>query len=652
VSKTLQVTYFEYIGLLSFFNCLIRNSLQKEDALYFYVDASKGFTLWMPVFKVLGFDIKNLSFHLKDIKAKNGELVQERIRREDLFRFEQKIIDEHSSFFKKESDSHPRLKSFILRSLIDESQMERRSIHRFILLLEVISQNKDKNGFKEVTFVIRNRPWFNICKEFSKQYQLKLRKEGLKKLYFSYQHFPIFYYLFKYFATAYKKRIAPTSLVNNLFIEGRGDFNLSNDGYHSDYFWYLNSDFPSQNIFTKTQTEEEKVYLEKYNLSACEMEIDLKRISQIDSSVSLEVNFLHTEKPLVSHLNSRYLSIKNYWIGVFTKYNVKTYLTWNKYNASHMAIADAVESIGGVSAIWQLAFDGQRVINARYNADINFSFSKFSVDMDIQNGSNSKFQIITGYPKTYARSLLEDEALSIRKAMQTAGAKKIIFVLDENSNDDSRWHTGHAMQRDNYLKPLEVLIKNPDIGLIFKPKNARSLKHRIGEDTYSILSEAIQTGRCCLLDGLGLIDYTTSSPPMLAALASDLCIHGHFGTAAFEASLLGKPTLMIDREGMPHHTFYDLFDENVIFKNWDDALEASLSFFSSNSNNSQIGDWSKVIKEIDPFNDSLAAKRLGNHLNQIRKGFDEGLNREHSMIKAAEIYSKEWGSDKVIYSKT
>ena len=121
-----QATYFEYIGLLSFFNCLIRNSLKKEDALYFYVDASKGFTLWMPVFKVLGFNIKNLSFHLKDIKAKNGELVQERIRREDLFQFEQKIIDEHSSFFKKESDSHPRLKSFILRSLIDESQMERR----------------------------------------------------------------------------------------------------------------------------------------------------------------------------------------------------------------------------------------------------------------------------------------------------------------------------------------------------------------------------------------------------------------------------------------------------------------------------------------------------------------------------------------------
>ena len=52
-----QATYFEYIGLLSFLSCLIRNSLQKEDALYFYVDASKGFTLWMPVFKVLGFDI-------------------------------------------------------------------------------------------------------------------------------------------------------------------------------------------------------------------------------------------------------------------------------------------------------------------------------------------------------------------------------------------------------------------------------------------------------------------------------------------------------------------------------------------------------------------------------------------------------------------
>jgi hypothetical protein len=179
------------------------------------------------------------------------------------------------------------------------------------------------------------------------------------------------------------------------------------------------------------------------------------------------------------------------------------------------------------------------------------------------------------------------------------------------------------------------------------------LQRRLGADVYSQLKKAIKTGRCHLYDSVGLVGYATSSPPMLAALSADVCIHGHMaGTAAIECALAGKPTLLIDREGVPFHKFYELLPKDrVIFHNWDDAITASLEFFNSNKKNDDFGDWSSIISNFDPFQDEKAAERIGRYLHSIFQGFEQGLDRDEAMIRAAEIYSKEWGLDKVKVNK-
>ena len=224
----------------------------------------------------------------------------------------------------------------------------------------------------------------------------------------------------------------------------------------------------------------------------------------------------------INSIINKYILLENYWYSFFKQNNVKVWLTWYKYDNSHMAIADAISDCGGISAIWQMAVDGLPLLGSKINTDIIFSNSAFSQEIDKKLGSKYTNNIITGYPKDYAGQKLKEEATKLRKQFFDLGVKKIIFSIDENSADDSRWHTGHELQRENYSFILEKVLETPWLGVIFKPKTAKTLRRRLG-NVCGLLEEAIKTGRCILFEESGR--HTTSAPPLLAGLASDVCVH-------------------------------------------------------------------------------------------------------------------------------
>ena len=76
--------------------------------------------------------------------------------------------------------------------------------------------------------------------------------------------------------------------------------------------------------------------------------------------------------------------------------------------------------------------------------------------------------------------MLKKEAKKLREKLIANGAKKIVFVIDENSVDDSRWHTGHELQRENYSYILQKVLEIPWLGAVFKPKVATTLRQRLG----------------------------------------------------------------------------------------------------------------------------------------------------------------------------
>ena len=146
----------------------------------------------------------------------------------------------------------------------------------------------------------------------------------------------------------------------------------------------------------------------------------------------------------------------------------------------------------------------------------------------------------------------------------------------------------------------------------------------------------------------GMDKFQSSYPVTLAGLASDICVHTDLssGTAAIECAALGKPVLLIDREGEPFSKLNELPLGKVRFRNWEDTINAIIDFKPGSKN--KIGEWGDFIDQMDPFRDGLSAKRIGNYLKWIIEGFDNGLDSDQVMSLAAEKYGNLWGKDKVI----
>ena len=75
--------------------------------------------------------------------------------------------------------------------------------------------------------------------------------------------------------------------------------------------------------------------------------------------------------------------------------------------------------------------------------------------------------------------------------------------MDEMSIDDNRWHTGHELQQENYSFILEKLLETSWLGVIFKPKSAKTLRKRLGTSITELLDIAEKKGPKNILIILG-----------------------------------------------------------------------------------------------------------------------------------------------------
>ena len=661
---------FIYFENLTFSNLLI-GLLKNEDVRkvfsgfdVYYFDASFfANKVLISFLKKRNVFVKKLHFKMLDIKDEKGELVRLRIPRKDLFVIRDKIINSEAfNSFLNETWQQNSFLDFIEKGVIDEGITEEASVSRVLFLVLVVHWHMKKSKCSQSIFVINNRPWFNIYSEYASAYKIKLTSIIFFNLSFINTYLKIFirshvslYVLIKNLKYNLSVFIGKTDLrsKNMVYIDGRGDISLENNGEKTDFFWHLNSDFPIENILYKHLTLSEKDYFTKHGLISVNEGISLKNIHKrnyIKPRIQYDGRYKNEYK-LIKLLISSYDLDRIYWSSFFKNYGVKIYTAWHKFNNIHMAISDAVRDNSGISVLSQKAFEGNKVISYRANFDIYFCYTNYSHEINQQVNSKIKYTVITGFLKDYTSSFLKDRALQLRKKLQQNGAKKIVFVIDENSSDDSRWHTGHDLQRENYSYILAKVLEVPWLGVVFKPKVSKTLRQRLGP-VVDLLEKALATGRCHIYEDSGR--HTTSAPPILAGLSADICIHGHLcaGTAGLECVLEGLPTLLIDREGAPYSKLYNLTlpEGKVIFKDWPSTIDALMEHFNTPEGTVGFGDWSSVIDNFDPFRDGKAAYRMGTYLHWLIEGFEDNLDREVIMANAAEKYKKQWGSDKVITS--
>ncbi len=668
---------------------------------YIFDSSRFGITIAKVLAIITRTHIEKLHFNLTDIRDEKGKLIRLRLEYQDLAEIRDTISD--TPEFNKiiNSETLPgKLPEYILKN-VGSAGFHIQSMWRTLFLIQVCKWKAKKlniTGKQDTILFINNRPWSQAIKKYADSNnvilhftphfsplnaplkdRLSLRTKMKIRLFLNRCKFQNMLRLLKIVSHNHKTKHSNETSNNPqnklqanrqpiALVEYTGHLNTDDPGHYSDlFFWHeselLGSDIaitfgtpPFANHLPITDDE-----LSKLNDNAITA-ISLRPESTVCNSIApfipekstrFKVNkkLLTPLPPLEQRwLNEQirsYSELKSYWVSLFAAYNVKTHISWNKYDSRHYAISDAIRELGGVSTIYQRAYESHPSAGTSINTDVVFGFSPSVAQIEKLSGSKIKYHVSVGYIGDHRKAIAHSMPNHIRQNLIDKGCEKIIVYYDENSADDSRWHTGHKFMQDNYAYLLRKTLENPWLGLIIKPKNPYTLRKRLN-NVSDLLTKAEQTGRCIIYGGtyLSLSHHSHSE----ASLAADIAIHGHLcaGTAGVESALTGTKTLLLDREGWPNSPLYKLGQGSVVFTDWETLWETCYAYWKKSSSLPQFGDWSPILDELDPFRDGKAAHRMGTYIKWLLEGYKSGANREQIMANAAEKYTSVWGLDKIV----
>lgn len=680
---------------------LLWNRIRKRDRVIccYVIDGSQysiQIASWSA--RLVGTAVEKLEFRLMDVRDESGTLIGLRIPYEDMREVQQNAMTEPAfQELIQRGSFKDRLPIFLAKNIASVTWSEGSTMWRALLLVQVSAWKAKQleNQAARPCLVLDRRPWLSAITRYANQNgvaiipvrpALRLRPilrrrippqvinslrllryrsrqrgmlGGLQSLLWS-----------KTGATGTEQ---PTALARQsddanhdpnlrIAVEYFGHLNLNHHEFHSDLFFWQKSSIPGRDMlvtfaFPADPLDEQKWdELKQHGIGALVLHPGAttiptapifthrpERNRTYPEGVSTALTGL--EGAWLKEQIHNYQTVRAYWTDLFDSNGVKVYVSWFKYDGTHCAIADALQSLGGVTAIYQRAYESHPSPKTTIGADVVFGFNPAMAEIERSSKSSIRYHVATGYIGDHRFGLLADNAQTVRCGLQQLGAKHILAYSDEWSGDDPRWHTGHQLMRENYSFLLEKVLKEPWLGLVIKPKAPVSLRRRMGP-VAELLERAEATGRCKVFEG-GAIQG--SYPPAAAALAADIALHGHLcaGTAPLETALAGVPTLMLDREGWPVSPLYRLGLGKVVFKDLDTLWLALMEHWASSEGIPGFGDWSPMLDELDPFRDGRAAERMGTYIQWLLEGFKAGLDRETIMADAAQRYCEAWGKDKV-----
>ena len=639
-----------------------------------YIDASPlGRHVMSFVLPYFGITFERLSFRLLDLRDPRGNLLRFTFGYEDLSDCQKKINAD--SFFQELLKNMPvenqQIPDFLKKAAISNAWDERTSIGRLLMIIHLAGRWTNPLQRNPSIYILfaDQRSWMNILKDSA------FRKGIILKPVFSFKFNVKFVVMrvigegrIRYIRALLKKATisVPKPKENSdvqLILEYYGLFNLNQPQYYSDFAFLQQSSFPGKNVlvasnlnnapFNQDQFEQmssKGIRAVAFHAKAtatpsipvfCRWEKDKAPLVECSVNGSNHAKEVLWAKRSLGH----FYQLRGDHKALFETHQAKIYLSWFKYDARHIAIAQAMHDNGGIMALYQRATEMFPSVTNAIFCDVFFGFSKQGADIERQSGSRIPYYVVTGYLGDHRFALLKQPAMDIRKQLQAAGAEKILAFFDENSADDERWQTGHEFMRVNYRFLLEKVIADKSLGLVLKPKFPATLRKRLGP-VAGLLEQAIQTGRCYFYENSGSFSHY---PPVVAALSSDVTIHGCMAaaTAGVESALAGVPTVLLDREGWPDSPMNYLGVNKVIFRNWEELWQGCSKYLHNPKDAQGFGDWSAHLDEFDPFRDGRACERMGTFLLWILQGFQDKLDSSQILEQAVQRYRRQWGEDKV-----
>ena len=208
----------------------------------------------------------------------------------------------------------------------------------------------------------------------------------------------------------------------------------------------------------------------------------------------------------------------HYWQYFFKAHGIRLWSTWNDCELRQIAMADALHALGGVFAVYQRSYKGNSSVQLGVAADLVFAFAPALHDIMLGHPSDFRYSICTGYMPDRGFALLKPVAEEVRGRLMRAGARRIIAYFDETTIEDGRWFSGHEFTQRNYAFWIEKMLKDTQLGLVFKPKRPGDIRRRLGP-VASLLAEAERTGRCYVFDSGALVGVYLRQPQLFQRIS-------------------------------------------------------------------------------------------------------------------------------------
>ena len=331
-----------------------------------------------------------------------------------------------------------------------------------------------------------------------------------------------------------------------------------------------------------------------------------------------------------------------YWYDFYAANGVRVNVTVAAFQTRSGQVL-ALDALGGVSVGYQLSLSSLIPTDdfSTHGEDIQFVFSAMFEEIWRSIEPPRGRILYTGLIGDHGLQAIHglERIAAAKETLREHGAQYVLCFFDENSaNRWDCWSSDDEAAADyDYL--LRWLLDDPTVGVVFKPKKSANLFQRIARVS-GLLDQARRTGRCLFL--------TSDTPvggifPAEAALMADVCIGKLAGsTAACEARLAGKPTVLLDADGFRCHPLHAWGRGRVIFEDWDSLRRATERYRMAAENHPEFGDWTPVLDKLDPFQDGQAGTRIGLCVGWIAEALKRGASKETAVATAAARYAQRW----------
>ena len=273
--------------------------------------------------------------------------------------------------------------------------------------------------------------------------------------------------------------------------------------------------------------------------------------------------------------------------------------------------------------------------------EVFFFWGQHDIQVALDSSCVSKHMLISGcFLTSRSNPQALDEARSVVSGYRKLGVKYVLAVFDTSEPVPNF-----------YQFLLEWLIEDPKLGLMIKSKGGTTWSHltqgknRVNDNLDNTLQLARNTQRIHLMSG--------NASPGDAALVSDFTLGLHSISATAVAALQGARVLYVDYERLdqgaqsPYSIFHSLGPERCVFYDLKSLRQAVLNYYIDPKSNSHLGDASPILKQLDPFQDIGASRRIAEYVGWYIEGLDRGLGRDVATFSATKQYAEKWGKDKV-----